>query len=438
MTIPLAPVTPALAAALSDDELIAQQRSFAEARRLVDAGSAVLAAEIAHRSRRELGYDGLAASRGMRTPEALVEQVTGVSGADARALVRVGSIMADAAALADRPPAPWLTSVAAAVTAGTLSVHAAEAIRAGLGVPTETVTASMLSKAAEMLVSRSSSVALSEVLVLARQARADLDFEGIADLEEHRRSRRYLSLTRLADGMTRISGLLDPESAALVVGAVDAVTSPRRGGPRFVSQPAAADPSDDRTIPQLMLDALVGIVRVATLADTGAAFGARRVGVRVLVAERDLRTGTGYATIEGQPDAVAIATAERFACDSGLLPLVFDEHGDVLKLGRTQRLFTAKQKSAMAVRDGGCRVAGCDRPPDWCEAHHINEWLRDQGCTDIDDGILLCRHHHMLVHNNGWRIVRDDGEFWMVPPTSVDPAQKWIAMPSKSRVLARV
>ena len=34
--------------------------------------------------------------------------------------------------------------------------------------------------------------------------------------------------------MTRVHGLLDPESAAIVVPIFDAITSPRRGGPRFV------------------------------------------------------------------------------------------------------------------------------------------------------------------------------------------------------------
>jgi hypothetical protein len=29
---------------------------------------------------------------------------------------------------------------------------------------------------------------------------------------------------------------------------------------------------------------------------------------------------------------------------------------------------------------------GCDRPPSYCEAHHIDQWLRDDGKTDIADG----------------------------------------------------
>lgn len=49
---------------------------------------------------------------------------------------------------------------------------------------------------------------------------------------------------------------------------------------------------------------------------------------------------------------------------------------------------------------------GCDRPASYCEAHHIDEWNRDGGRTDIDRGILICRFHHMNLHQHGWRITR--------------------------------
>jgi hypothetical protein len=85
---------------------------------------------------------------------------------------------------------------------------------------------------------------------------------------------------------------------------------------------------------------------------------------------------------------------------------------------------------------GGCAAPGCDRPPSWCEAHHIVFWARDGGKTDLDDGILLCRHHHLLFHNNGWEIRRDDlRRYWLVPPGDVDPARKPRELVSKSRAL---
>ncbi|MFC0682441.1 HNH endonuclease signature motif containing protein, partial [Lysobacter korlensis] len=84
----------------------------------------------------------------------------------------------------------------------------------------------------------------------------------------------------------------------------------------------------------------------------------------------------------------------------------------------------------------GCRFPGCDRPPSWCEAHHLNEWARDGGRTDVADGILLCRHHHLLIHNNAWRIKRDRANYFLIPPRERDPRQTPIPMPSKSSALA--
>ena len=432
-------VSATFAAALGDDDLLELQRSLAKSRRLIDADASVVAAEIRHRSRPELGYDGLAQQRGARTPEKLVQQITGLSAGDARTLVRVGTVISEQAATV-----PWLIDSAAAVTRGQLSLDAAEAIRVGVGEPTCSVTADALAGLVTRLVIEAGQLTLERLAARARQLRDELDEAAVVDREQERRDRRFLSLTPLADGMTRLTGLLDPESAAIVSGAIDAATSPRRGGPRFVDAAEAERAerllADSRTTPQLALDALVELIRLSTLIDANAVLGSNRVAVRVHVAERDLQRGTGLARIEGQADAASIATAERCACDSGVIPVMFDSDGQVINVGRTQRLFTSRQRIGLAARDGGCRFPGCDRPVSWTEAHHIVGW-NDGGPTDIDNGILLCRHHHLLVHNNGWQIVRDRAEFWLIPPPRPGAARgaprERIPMPAKHAVLTR-
>ena len=99
--------------------------------------------------------------------------------------------------------------------------------------------------------------------------------------------------------MTRMTGLLDPESAAIVSDAFDSVTSPRRGGPRFVDPAAEARADaiidDPRTTEQLTLDAFVEMVRIAGAADRGRVFGTRKPAVRLLatLADLDRRDGRG-------------------------------------------------------------------------------------------------------------------------------------------------
>ena len=94
-----------------------------------------------------------------------------------------------------------------------------------------------------------------------------------------------------------------------------------------------------------------------------------------------------------------------------------DPKGNPLYLGREERLYSAKQRIALAVRDGGCLFPGCPMPASYCEAHHIDHFARDKGRTDVDRGVMLCAFHHMLAHNKGWEITRNGlGEFVLHPP----------------------
>ena len=85
--VPSAPFAPPGVGLLRDQELLDGQRAIAEARRRLDTIAATVADEIAHRSRRELGHDGLAQSRGQRTAEGLISELTGGSTREARTLV---------------------------------------------------------------------------------------------------------------------------------------------------------------------------------------------------------------------------------------------------------------------------------------------------------------------------------------------------------------
>lgn len=399
-------------ARLGDSELMVTMARWAEARRVVDAGLATLAGAVAARSTLEMGYDGLAQRSGARTADALVSQLTGTSGAEARSLTGVGVMLA--------APHPWLAGVASKVASGELSVGAASAIQVGLGSPSPTVAADDLADAAHDLLTTSAFLPPEKVARRARELRDELDEHGVADREAFLRDKRFLRLIPQADGMTRLTGLLDPESAALVTDAVDAVTSPRRGGPRFVDTDAVARAEaivlDPRTTEQLAVDALVEMIRIAAAADRGRVFGVRQAAVRVHVAASDLRRGIGAAHLEGQTAAVSVQTAERIACSQGSIAIEFDDDGSALRLGRQKRTFSEKQKLVLAAIWGGCAAPDCDRPPSWTEAHHIDEWKRDHGSTDIEDGILLCKHHHLLVHNNEWRVRRDDTSYFLEPP----------------------
>jgi hypothetical protein len=133
---------------------------------------------------------------------------------------------------------------------------------------------------------------------------------------------------------------------------------------------------------------------------------------------------------------VSISSAWRLGCEAGIRGFILDENGLVLDFGREQRFFTRNQREALSLTWGGCDAPGCDRPPSWCEAHHIVFWARDKGRTDLADGILLCRHHHLLFHNNGWEINRDsESKYWLTPPVEQDPSRTPIQLVPKNSVM---
>ena len=109
----------------------------------------------------------------------------------------------------------------------------------------------------------------------------------------------------------------------------------------------------------------------------------------------------------------------RLACDSEISRVVFGRESQVINVGRGERSYAGPRRKAVIARDGHCRYPGCTAPPALGEIHHINEWVRDHGDTDINTGVLLCWHHHDLVHRlhieirpspgGGWRFVSRHG-----------------------------
>jgi len=81
------------------------------------------------------------------------------------------------------------------------------------------------------------------------------------------------------------------------------------------------------------------------------------------------------------------------------------------------------ERRALAARDDGCRFPGCTHRH-WVDAHHIRHWA-DNGETRLGNLTLLCRVHHRLVHEGGFRLeLRDDGKLLFFRPDGrrIDPA----------------
>ncbi len=125
-----------------------------------------------------------------------------------------------------------------------------------------------------------------------------------------------------------------------------------------------------------------------------------------LVADLD---EVGVATLD-TGTRISAGEARRLACAHRVVPAVLGGASVPLDLGRSRRLHTRAQRLALALRDRGCTASGCDRPPALCHAHHDVPWSHDGG-TSVDNGRLLCGHHHRRVHDPAYHHrIRPDGK----------------------------
>jgi len=210
-------------------------------------------------------------------------------------------------------------------------------------------------------------------------------------LEDDEAALKTLSSVRLSpleNGMTAISGQLDPEAAAVLSAALDPLSAPN---PCTENGGRDLRPADRRRA-----EALIEVCRRATTAG-GQAPATSKAQVVVLIGLEQLTDavrGSG-TTLTGEvlsPQAV-----RKLACDASIIPMILGSQGQPLDVGRTKRLVTPSLLAALWVRDKACTFPGCGRPPNWCDAHHIIHWA-DGGPTALTNLTLLCAHHHTYVH----------------------------------------
>ncbi|WP_336644337.1 HNH endonuclease signature motif containing protein [Microbacterium sp. USHLN186] len=428
--------------AMTDAEIIAVLREANEILQCAEQLRLIAAGVIARRSQREAGHSGAAQKQGHRNATSLVQQITGSTKAEAARQVRVGEAMlgGEPDAIATDPVAPleqpdatwhpidWRAPLRAARRDGSISTAQFDVINRGLGEPptaggdpddaewrdADDATRAAWAEAVAQLIAEAGERTVEELGAAARAIRDLLDPDGaeqrFLDRHEKRSYREWIDQY----GVRRASIAYDDHGAALISTILNAALRPRRGGPRFVdseeSTTARSLANDPRSSEQLQYDLLIDLIRAGALADATSVFGTRQAGVRLVqVVGADGRK-TGYT--EDGLLTLPEGAIDQHICDTGIVPVRVDACGNPLDVGREQRLFTPPQRIALAIRDGGCRWHGCDRPTSYCEAHHIDEWQRDQGRTDVDRGILLCRFHHMELHHGGWRITRQgNGDF---------------------------
>jgi hypothetical protein len=190
---------------------------------------------------------------------------------------------------------------------------------------------------------------------------------------------RFLSFAKHADGSLTGRFHLDPLGGEKLQAALESILQANR--------PAG----DERTRRQQQADALVQLCDIHLGCGTLPLLRRTKPQVAVKIASDDLAdpaTGKGAADF-GFGGVVSAATARQVACDAELRRYLISLDGELLDLGRSQRLATPALRKAVELRDETCVFAGCGAPAHWCDVHHVVHWLFG-GETSLANSGLLC------------------------------------------------
>jgi hypothetical protein len=311
---------------------------------------------------------------------------------------------------------PLLAPVAAALSDGWLSTAKAQVI--SRAVDTLPGDPDLRTRAVQVLLAEAKALDATELTKLTRRLLTVVDPDGdqrrdeqaLDRLERAAHLHRHLSITTDQAGGAWIKGRCTAEDAALIKATLIPLAAPHPSAepvcaPHTCTTPGCGhDGRDPRDHGTRMLDALADLCRRAQTMDLLPTTHGATPRLTLTMDYQDLAGRCGFAATE-TGDQLTASTVRRLCCDAEIIPAVLGTDSEVLDVGRARRLVTPAIWKALVARDTHCRFPRCTRPPVMTHAHHIVHWA-DGGPTSLDNLILLCGHHHRLIHAGPWQIRR--------------------------------
>jgi hypothetical protein len=253
-----------------------------------------------------------------------------------------------------------------------------------------------------------------QVAALGARILAHLVPDGQEPVEtEPARPDRELSLRRKRSGVWELHGRLDDETGTRASAVLDALAQRR----------STDEGPDLRSPMERYGDAFSDAIDLAANSPELPMQAGERAHVMVAISLENLKTGIGKALL-GDTGTISAAEARLHACDCMVIPAVLGSHSEPLDVGRLRRLIPPGIRRALYLRDRGCAFPGCHRPPRHCQGHHIRHWS-EGGPTELANLVLMCAHHHRLLHRSGWQVrIAADGLPEFLPPTWLDKRRK--------------
>jgi Domain of unknown function (DUF222) len=346
-----------------------------------------------------------------------------LSPSDAAARVRAAAAVGQRTSAVGEPVESRLASLAVAQRAGAVSPEQVQVVaRAMQKLSRPDLDSDRVAAAEQQLVKHAQQLGPKDLRLVADRIVDAVDSDGPAPVDEQlQQDRRHLELRQRRDGMWQLEGKLTNTVGAQLHAVLDPLTRPRSTTVEIDGK--TVEIADERLYGQRLHDGFEDACgRLLRLADRPATGGAP-ASVILTIGVEDLLAKAGIAeTSDGSQ--VSAAQLLRIADEAEIWPTIIDRNGVPLALGRTRRIASRGQTMALIVREGGCSFPGCDHAPQWCDRHHIIDWI-DGGPTDLGNLTLLCTYHHTHFLQKGWTCrINVAGLPEWIPPRWIDPQQR--------------
>ena len=223
--------------------------------------------------------------------------------------------------------------------------------------------------------------------------------------ENRRHDFRELKVYAVEDGSFIVKGRLTPEQGALLKKALESGMDDAFEEQKDVPAETSDEKDPSPNFATRRADALIRVAEAYLSRASNQSDGGDRYLVHIHTdADTLMADGEGAEVEVEECGCVPAETARRMSCDAGVVHWLENAEGEPLSVGRKTRTIPPAIRRALKRRDGGCTFPGCTCTR-FTDAHHIRHWA-DGGETSMDNLVMLCRHHHRLVHEGGFRVER--------------------------------
>ncbi|KAA0111752.1 HNH endonuclease signature motif containing protein [Mycolicibacterium sp. P1-5] len=269
---------------------------------------------------------------------------------------------------------------------------------------------------------------------LAHQLMAMINQDGDLDDERDQARKRGLSIgPQQVDGMSRLSGWIDPQLRAALDAIHAKLAAPGYCNPDDESPCVDGTPTRDqiehesRSSGQRAHDALKTVCMAMLSSGQLGRHNGLPVTIVVTTTLEQLTSAAGLAHTGGGT-YLPMPTVIRLASQAHPYLTVFESPREIkLYYGRSRRIASPGQRLALYAIDKGCTKPDCTAPAYQTQVHHATRDFALGGNTDINELTLACGCDNRIVNDGpaGWttRKRRRDNKTEWIPPPHLDRGQ---------------